>query len=129
MCRISQAETALEHASEQDKPYFRKYIELANCWKDVLDNESKLKSLRTRRDDLIEKRKNIVVDVDYDTDEEQKYIPIAHDTVTRSIIELETKMEPLEKALIEAGLQKDMVCADIISFDNNWNSQKASENK
>ena len=126
---ISQAETALEHASEQDKPYFRKYIELANCWKDVLDNESKLKSLRTRRDDLIEKRENIVVDVDYDTDEDQKYIPIAHDTVTRSIIELETKMEPLEKALIEAGLQKDMVCADIISFDDNWNSQKASENK
>ena len=71
----------------------------------------------------------IVVDVEYDTDEDQKYIPIAHDTVTRSIIELESKMEPLEKALIEAGLQKDMVCADIISFDNNWNSQKASENK
>ena len=126
---ISQAEAALEHASEQDKPYFRKYIELANCWKDVLDNESKLKSLRTRRDDLIEKRENIVVDVDYDTDEDQKYIPIAHDTVTRSIIELESKMEPLEKALIEADLQKDMGCAEIISFDNDWKSQKASENK
>ena len=94
----------------------------------VLRDEKPLMAFRAG-DDLIEKRENIVVDVDYDTDEDQKYIPIAHDTVTRSIIELETKMEPLEKALIEAGLQKDMVCADIISFDNNWNSQKASENK
>ena len=113
----SQAEAAFESALDSDKPYFRKYIELADCYKMLFDEELKLKSLRKRRDELVEKRKHVFVDINTD---ETNYIPIARETITQSINEVESKIEPVEKGLGSLILQKDKICEEIIAFDRKW---------
>ena len=117
------AEYALEKALDQDKPYFEKYIELADSYSRVLAVENKLKPLIRQRDDKLNKRAHIVVDID--PDQENNYIPVARETISSTISELEKKIDKLmleKNVLVE---ETNKICSEISSLDNQWIAGRA----
>ena len=117
------AEYALEKALDQDKPYFEKYIELADSYSRVLAVENKLKPLIRQRDDKLNKRSHIVVDID--PDQENNYIPVARETISSTISELEKKIDKLmleKNVLVE---ETNKICSEISSLDNQWIARRA----
>ena len=117
------AEYALEKALDQDKPYFEKYIELADSYSRVLAVENKLKPLIRQRDDKLNMRAHIVVDID--PDQENNYIPVARETISSTISELEKKIDKLmleKNVLVE---ETNKICSEISSLDNQWIARRA----
>lgn len=117
------AEYALEKALDQDKPYFEKYIELADSYSRVLTVENKLKPLINQRDDKLNKRAHIVVDID--PDQENNYVPVARETISSTISELEKK---IDKLMLEKNVsveETNKICSEISSLDNQWIAGRA----
>ena len=117
------AEYAVEKALDQDKPYFEKYIELADSYGRVLAEENKLKPLIRQRDDKIYKREHIVVDLDPERD--NGYDFAAHETISITISEIEKKIDTITRNKDILVEETNKICSEISSLDNQWIASKA----
>ena len=91
----SRIEYALGNALDEDKPYFRKYLEMMDIYSGILDKDNRLKPLERQRKELIHKRENIVVDIE--PNEEDKPHPVyARDAVTKTISDIDKQIDKIK---------------------------------
>jgi hypothetical protein len=123
----ARAEQAVEKALDADKPYFVKYLELADLYSLILAKDNKLKILTRQRDDCVFKREHIVRDFDPNT--ENCPPDYARRSISETIEDLENEIGKLKSAKQVLVKQAEQICSDISTADNKWIARKAAENK
>ncbi|MBO4637045.1 MAG: hypothetical protein J5685_07855 [Clostridiales bacterium] len=124
----SRIEYALEKASDKDKPYFEKYLEMTDAYRNVLSYDNRLKPLRRQHKELVCKRENIVVD--YDPDEEEHTRPLyARDTISGTIADIEKKISKYEFDRNRHMKTVQDICSQIKEMDTKWLAAKAGGQK
>ena len=112
----SRIEYAVDKALDEDKPYFKKFIEMMDAYDTVLVEDNKLKPLVRKRKDLEYKKDHIVIDFDpdYDRNRTDYY---AKEAVIKSIEDIEKQMCSIRAKKSDCLDEVIDVCAQIQAMD------------
>ena len=124
----SRIEYALGNASDEDKPYFKKCIEMMDAYDDVLLEDNKLKPLVRKHKELDYKREHIVVDFDPDYDRNKVIENYAEKAVDKSIEDLEKQMSRIRNRRAQCLDEVTYVCVQIREMDKKRITDKDKEN-
>jgi hypothetical protein len=124
----SRIEYALGNASDEDKPYFKKCIEMMDAYDEVLAEDNKLKPLVRKHKELDYKREHIVVDFDPDYDRNKVIENYAEKAVDKSIEDLEKQMSRIRNRRAQCLDEVTYVCVQIRETDKKRITGKDKEN-